>query len=133
MKKVPKNPMPEHREAVRKIVARYISDLISVLKDAKGHFTSWLRPIQKGAQQKYRKFGTDMVLFCIGLALGKFKNCQVPVAHDQKTAAKKLVRALQSDEEKQEKDNLQRSSIITQYISGIVFLAEEQFAMGFGN
>ena len=113
--------------------------------------------MQEGAQQKYRKVGTDMVLFCLGLALQVFTNYEALVEEDEKAAAENFFQALQSDEEEQDvalqkfffslftqnkressrftltiyrflilysfrpSGNLQKSSMITQYISAIVF------------
>lgn len=129
------------------------------LSSSAGYSTSWFRPVEKSAQDRYGKICTDMILFCIGLAQGEFGDYSRSVSPSEKSAVDGYIAVLGSGEEESEALALQRllwalfthdrrrsprcdltvyrflilysfrreghlakASVITQYISGIVFI-----------
>lgn len=72
-----------------------------------GWSSSWFNPLQENSQEIYAKTGTDMVLFCIGLAIGQFPCYSREVEFAQKSAALDFLGFLQYSNEGSGKKDLQ--------------------------
>jgi len=124
-----------------------------------GYSSSWFKQVEIGTQKRYGKIAIDMVLFCIGLALGDFSRYSWKISKAQRLAVKAYIAALRTNRRDQTSETLQnllyalftqdrgdssrytftvyrflilysfredgslsKASVITQYISAIVFI-----------